>query len=375
MTILKLPASKLRQGDLTLFSTAIKVKILMQSNFYSVETLDPNRSDSGYQRLLNQSRANQVAEYILRGQDQQDAFLPTSVFLATDKSLEFDEASNTIVIDTNSLQPFSVVDGQHRLEGLKIAAGRDSRVLEFAVPVNIAVNLPKLHQMCHFLIVNTTQKSVDKAVAQRIVARLTEALDVEDLPSIPKWILRLVEKGELNKALKLVEYLNERNDSPWKGRVIMANDPNPSGDGTIRQHSFVTAIVKYVLTANNPISALNDFDKEKRIFLNYWKTIAEILGDDTSVLYKYNGIQLFCRFSIPFFHRLLNEGNFTVETMKMLLNDCFQNIESDYAGIGHPDWWASGSTASGLNSAAISQVAQAMNRALHKTSMSSNIEI
>ena len=56
-----------------------------------------------------------------------------------------------------------------------MAAKKDARVLEFAVPVNIAANLPKLHQMCHFLIVNTTQRSVDKAVEQRIIARLTEA--------------------------------------------------------------------------------------------------------------------------------------------------------------------------------------------------------
>jgi hypothetical protein len=49
--------------------------------------------------------------------------------------------------------------------------------------------------MCHFLIVNTTQTSVDKSVEQRIVGRLSDALDVEDLPSLPKWILNTVERG------------------------------------------------------------------------------------------------------------------------------------------------------------------------------------
>ena len=96
-----------------------------------------------------------------------------------------------------------------------MAAKKDDRVLEFMVPVNIAANLPRLHQMCHFLIVNTTQKSVDKAVEQRIVARLTEALDVEDTPSLPKWILNVVERGEVEKAVKLVIFLNEEPDSPW----------------------------------------------------------------------------------------------------------------------------------------------------------------
>lgn len=53
-------------------------------------------------------------------------------------------------------------------------------MLDFEIPVNIAIELTPIEQMCHFLIVNTTQNSVDKGVEQRINARLTAALDVED---------------------------------------------------------------------------------------------------------------------------------------------------------------------------------------------------
>jgi hypothetical protein len=103
---------------------------------------------------------------------------------------------------------------EHRLEGLKMAAERDQRVLDFEVPVNIASGLSPLAQMCHFLIVNTTQKSVDKSVEQRIIARLSDALDIEDdLPSLPKWILNLVEKGEVVKAISYADYLNAVSDS------------------------------------------------------------------------------------------------------------------------------------------------------------------
>ena len=374
MPELRLSVAKVQQGDLTLYATAIKVKILTEDDFYSVETLDPSGADdSGYQRLLNQARARKLADYVVKGQDQQDAFLPTSVFLATDKTLSFDTGTNTITFDTATIGPFSVVDGQHRLEGLKMAAKKDDRVLEFAVPVNIAVNLPKLHQMCHFLIVNTTQKSVDKAVEQRIVARLTEALDVEDIPSLPKWILNVVEKGEVEKALRLVDFLNNDLESPWCGKIKMANDPAAN---MINQRSFVKAIVKYVLTANNPIAVLNDFNKEKRIFLNYWKAISELIDDgNASVLYRYNGVELFCRFSIPFFTKLQNGGKFTVEVMQNLLSDCFENVEGEFAGVGHAQWWTRGGKASGLNAAAIGHVAQEMARALHKPSMSADIEL
>ncbi len=369
------PAARVRQGALVLYTTSMKVRQLVSGGFYSVETLDPeDTNDKGYQRLLNTARAKKLADYIVKGQPSQDAFLPTSVLLATDKSIDFDEQHNTIEIDISLVGPFSVVDGQHRLEGLKMAAEKDDRVLDFEVPVNVAVNLPKIAQMCHFLIVNTTQKSVDKSVEQRIIARLSEALEVEDMPSLPKWILNTVERGEVDKALKYVDYLNETEDSPWFGKIRMAN--SESDEATINQRSFVKAIVKYVLTANNPLIVFKDFEKEEKIFLNYWKAIKTNLDDGNSAtLYKYGGVELFCKFSIPFFMKLQDRGSFTVSTMEKLLKSCLENVEGDYAGVGHPDWWATGGQAGRLNAGALNIVAQEMSKALHKVTMNSSIEV
>lgn len=365
----------MRQGDLILYTTSLKVKELVSDHFYNVETLDPeDPNDKGFQRLLNTARAKKLADYILKGQDSHDAFLPTSIFLATDKPIEFDEQTHTIEINTSEVGSFSVVDGQHRLEGLRMAAEKDPRVLEFEVPVNIGINLPKIVQMCHFLIVNTTQKSVDKSVEQRIIARLSDALDVEDLPSLPKWIFHIVEKGEVEKALRYVDYLNETEGSPWLGKIRMANAELDGG--TINQKSFVKAIVKYVLTANNPLTIIKDFEKEKKIFLNYWKAIEMNLDDgNSSVLYKYNGVELFCKFSIPFFMKLQDRGSYTVQTMSQLLKSCLDHVEGEYAGVGHPEWWAKGGKASFLNAGAINVVSQEMAKALHKTSMASTIEL
>ncbi len=373
MARIVVPAARSRQGSLTLYATSMTVRDVVKPGFYNVETLDPEHGERGYQRLLNVSRAKRLADYVVAGQDSRDAFLPTSVFLATDKSILIDERTNTIEIDTDVVGPFSVVDGQHRLEGLRMAAERDPRVLDFEIPVNIAVNLPRLAQMCHFLIVNTTQKSVDRAVEQRIVQRLTEALEMEDMPSLPRWILRTVEKGEVDKALKLIDYLNVTEGSPWLGRIQMANVEAKSG--AINQKSFVTSVVRYVLTANNPLLALRDSDREKRVFLNYWKAIAELLDDgDATTLFKYNGVELFCRFSIPFFVKMMDKSSFTVAAMAEQLQATFDNMEGEYAAVGHPEWWHLGGKAGMLNSAALTVAVQEMARALHKSSLS-NIEI
>lgn len=358
------PAARVKQGDLVVYLISIRVKDLIADGFYSVDRLDPE-SDEGYQRLLNKGRAKKLADYVVDGQASRDAFLPTSVLLATDKDVLFNEGDNTVELDIERVGPLNVVDGQHRLEGLRMAVQKDERVLEFEVPVNLAVNVDFISQMCHFLIVNTTQKSVDKAIGQRITARLTKALDVEDMPTLPRWIKKTVRTGDTDRALEYVRYLNTTPGSPWNGRIKMAGEDST---GKLNQASFVDAIVKFVLTANNPLTSLRDIEKEKKVFLNFWSALAGLLGEEGhSVLYRYNGVQLFCMFSAPLFMKCQNLRDYRTETMKGLLRSVFDNMEGEYAGVGHPDWWKKGGHAGLMNRAALALISQEMSRALHNS--------
>jgi DGQHR domain-containing protein len=372
--IISRPAALVKQGGLKLYTTSLRVKDILTEKFYDIERLDPeNPDDKGYQRLLNKARAKKLADYLLDGQDNQDAFLPTSIFLATHKDVEFDPNTNTVTFDVDLVGPFSVVDGQHRIEGLKLASEKRPELLDFEVPVNIAVNLPKIAQMCHFLIVNTTQKSVDRAVEQRIYARLTDAVTFEDVPSLPKWIRRIVESGDDEQALRIVDYLNEISDSPWHGKITMANQ---EGRGATNQGTFVKAIKKYVLTASNPIS-VQPIEKQQKIFLNYWKALATLLdAGKPTVLYKYNGIELFARFSTPLFNKLQNMNDFKASTIEIVLREAFENLDGDYAGVGHSDWWLSGTgSATNLNHAAISKIHNELTKALHKVHTRTEIDL
>jgi len=129
------PAARVNQGNLRLYTTSLTVRDLMTNNFYDIERLDPeNPNDRGYQRLLNKARAKKLADYLTEGQENHDAFLPTSIFLATDKDVVFDPATNSISFDVTEICPFAVVDGQHRLEGLKMAAEKNPDLLDFEVP-------------------------------------------------------------------------------------------------------------------------------------------------------------------------------------------------------------------------------------------------
>ncbi len=360
-------ASKINQGDLTLYSTSLFVSDLLSDDFFKIDRLDASvKGEQGYQRVLDERRKKKFADYLVNAWAEGDAFLPTSVFLATDKNIEYNEDTHTISFDTNNIGSFNVVDGQHRIAGLIEAVDREPELKQFQIPVNIAVNLDDISQMCHFLIVNSTQRAVDKAIVQQIHGRLTNMVEVEKIPTLPKWIQRQVLKGEDRDALVITEYLNSDADSPWKGKILMANDQ--SRKYTIKQSSFVASIKKYILSANNPIMRNDDILKRNKILKNYWKAISNILNQesalDDSALFKTIGLDLFNQVSPAVFSQLFLNKDFKVETIEGLLRKAFDKLDNDYIKMGFTDFWIKGSNASGFNQAAVRKYATGLNKAI-----------
>src|SRR5687767_4999750 len=105
--IIQRPASRIRQGDLLLYATSLRVADLRVRDFYRIETLDAGEG-VGYQRVLNEARAKRLSDYLVDAHQEREAFLPTSIFLATDKLLPFDENTSILTIDTVSVGPFNV---------------------------------------------------------------------------------------------------------------------------------------------------------------------------------------------------------------------------------------------------------------------------
>jgi len=373
MKDLTFPASKVTQGELVFYATSVKVKDLLKDGFYNVETLDP-RSNEGFQRILEKSRAKKIADYIVGNiDDPKGVFIPTSIFLTTEKSIDFHEQEKNIVVNEQAL-PLNVVDGQHRLEGFRMAAEKEPRVMDYEIAVNICPEMPFLHQMCHFYIVNTTQKKVDDAIGQQIIARLTKELNVSEIPPMPKWMDRLVKMGDTDRALRITNYLNEADDSPWNKKIIMANEPKKKNQ-TIKQSSFHTSVRKHLTSASNPINHFeDDYEKQCRAILNYWKGIADcIQPDNDSVFFKYTGLEIFNKFATPFFMALGN--NFTYEAVKEKFSHVCENLDGEHSALKHKDWWKKGGPASKLNAAAHPPIINAMQAALHKEKESQSIQV
>ncbi len=368
MATITRPAALVRQGLLKLYATSVTVRDFKLPGFYQINKLDPDGDGPGFQRLLSQSRANRLAEYLLEGHQEGDAFLPTSIFLATSKNIAFDSATNSITFDVSEVGPFNVVDGQHRIAGLVTAADKNPELLNFEMPVNIAVNLDDVSQMSHFLIVNTTQRSVEKGVEQQIIARLSAMVDLENMPTIPRWIRRQVLKGDDARALFIAQFLNTEAGSTWQGKIRMANDETP--DAAINQHSFVNSLKKYIFAASNPLADTTYDTNRHKILSNYWKAVAELLIDPeaevSSVIFKTTGVNVFHVASATVFFHLVNAGgDFRKDAIVAVLKRGLSNLGSDFVQMSSPEWWQRGGGASGLNNAAVHKLANALSHALN----------
>jgi len=370
MTLIVKPAVEIRQGNRALYLTAFTVAEFTLPGFYRVEVLDPKDS-SGFQRILEKRRSNRLASDMKRARKTAHAFLPTSVFLATDAALGYDGAQRTISFDAEQTGPFNVVDGQHRIEGLLKAAETTPSLAEFPLATVIAANLPKLDQKLHFYLVNTTQKSVDKSIEQQIMARLKSKIDLGEKIFLPDRIAREVRKGGDQIALDIVEYLNESPDSPWCGRIRMANEK--SGERTtIKQSAFVKSVKKYLLVDGHRLSQ-HDLREDTRnsMLKNYWSAVADIFaGDDAkkTVVFRQSGTVFFHAISAPMFVWLANprKCNYRTERIKECFEKAFDHLPESDLELCQTEWWQRGGPASGLNPSAMEKRTRPMMQAIHK---------
>lgn len=141
-------ASLVTQGTHRFYTLTMPADILARTCFITSREESP---EEGFQRLLNKSRAQEIADYI----DSGFGTIPTSVVLSA--QVESDFGYNTrakTVIFRGVPTAFMILDGQHRVYGFRLAKS------ELRVPVVIYNNLSRVDETRLFIDINTNQKPV-----------------------------------------------------------------------------------------------------------------------------------------------------------------------------------------------------------------------
>ena len=346
MVTITRPAIEIIQGSLKLYLTYVTPSDLSVPNFYTVDKLDVDEKQ-GFQRMLDEKRAKDLAQDLAEAFPLGYANLPTTVFLATDKTVQFDSKTNQISFETEVVCPLSVVDGQHRLEGLKQAYENMKEFGDFPLPATLAVSLDDTHQMYHFFVVNTNQKPVEPSLAQQITARFTAMSGVEELPYLPSKLKKATQQGVEELAVGLVQHLHKEANSPLKGRIRMANEKKTS-QHRVAQASFVNTLKRHVFHDSNSMYGMervNGHDKMYHIMLNYFCAVDDILAGPAyrsqTRLYNDNGVYFLAAISKWVFQSIYNTpgADFTVSSISQVLRDSLDNLDANSIGLSDKDWW------------------------------------
>jgi len=186
----------------------------------------------GIQRRLNPSRMKEISSYV----NSYDATFPTAIILAvSDDSADFYEENSLLSLhpgpNSEGSDIAAIIDGQHRIEGLKAFKGED-----FDIPVCVFVGADLQTKATVFATVNLAQTKVNRSLAydlltyekretpQKICHQIAVSLDRMEESPFYKRIKRLGVATEgraretLTQATIVEELLKFISDDPNRDR-------------------------------------------------------------------------------------------------------------------------------------------------------------
>jgi DGQHR domain-containing protein len=288
---------------------------------------------SGYQRAPEAARLRKVAQYLQR---DPKPLMPTSVlFGVRGKHLNARDLGHGVVeLELPEDEPLWIVDGQHRVGGLRRAIEEDGvdRLRSYPIPGVIVEFADEEEEANQFRVINETMKKINTQLARRLLA-----LRVGQRGAGGRRAVR--EAGRLweAKSVDVIRTLTDSPDSPWHGRIQPPNKKR-SPEHVVRELSFSTSL-KPVLTSY-PYDTWEG-TKVGRLLARYWEAWSNLVPeafDDPNeyVIMKTPGV-----FSLHVVARyvldVLRRRDITEPTV-----DDFQDVLKDLDVYATADYWKSG---------------------------------
>lgn len=207
--------SKLKASDIIEYSNIIRLSENMEE---------------GIQRFLDMSRVKSIAQYCKRD----DAIFPTPIILAlnSDFITNFEENEDSVNLEfkinvhndqlNDFGKPFSIIDGQHRIQGIKRFREMTKEMKDFELPVIIYLNANQNVAANIFVTINSNQRTVDSSLIYQLFGIMYEDKKIYTVQSF---------------ANEVTQILNLSIHSPFKDSIRMLgkkmNDVEFISQGTI----------------------------------------------------------------------------------------------------------------------------------------------
>lgn len=320
MTIAELKYFKVRQKNKSFILTTIRAGTLIDISYVAIRNV--NIEPGAVQRLLNPNRISSVKKFTLENGDY-----PGSIILnwvSRENPMVLGESTLKFNVLPRSAQ---IIDGQHRLAGIKEAIQDSSDVADIELPVSIYENLDTRSCADIFLSINTEQKPVPRSLV----------FDLYGIASEP-----VIDPAAL-RARDIATFLNEDSESPYVDNIKFPGAPTRKGG--IALSTAVTAIKPLVEEKGSfEQVGISELELQKQIVLNFFVSIKSKYGSNwhkpTNAFQYAAGFVGACDFLmlkvLPYCNSI---KNYKVQTIQNLLNLDTENLilQSEVKGLGGKD--------------------------------------
>lgn len=291
---------KIKQAHRDFILTTMSAKVLSEITYTAIRGVDDEVG--AVQRILIERRIKGIKDFVLSGGD-----FPAAIVLNwTDKnSITINDESIEFAISSRLAQ---IIDGQHRVAGIKAALKEDDKLEDLQIPVVIYNNLTTRECADIFLAINTEQKPAPRSLVYDLYGIGSDAT-VDPAAS---------------RARDIADFLNKDETSPYFCKIKFPGEKRRKGG--IALSTAVSAIKPLVEEkAIFEQVGITELSLQYKCFHNYFTSIANEYSEDwdsTFNVFQYAaGFSAACEFFvtkiIPY---CTQKKSFELDTISEVLN-------------------------------------------------------
>lgn len=211
------------------------------------------------QRILNKRRITGIKDFLLNG-----GYFPNNIILnfVKTENITIDKNSNSLSIVTEP-RIAQIIDGQHRVEGLKEAIKISNEIGDVEFPVLLTLNIETAKCAEIFVSINTEQKSVPKS----LIYDLYGLLNIQN------------RDFSVDRGTDIAEILNKDELSPYQGFIKFPGSRKLKGG---IQLSTLVNNLKPLVKRDGEFNkySIDTLETQAKVLINYFRAIESCYDKD-----------------------------------------------------------------------------------------------
>lgn len=294
--------------------TSLPAGLLTAISYAAVRRKDAE--EGAVQRILNNARIAGIKDFALKMGD-----FPAAIVLNWIDG-PITEVDGLIEIPSKE-KSAQIIDGQHRVAGLKLAIEENPDAAEYQIPVAIYENLDTANAARIFISINTEQRPAPKSLVFDLYG--VTASDLMDPAAI--------------RASDIISYLGSE-DQPYFGWIKLPNQERQRGGVAL---STAVSAIKPILDSKGIFEqvGITELEVQKAIFANFFAAIQSSYGSkwndrSNAFIYASGFIGAVEFFKTHLFDYCKGAGSFEVSTIRdaLSLNETGKILQEDVKGLG-----------------------------------------